>query len=394
MLETDKERLKKEVEEVKPKYDEHVALVKRRDEISREALDAATHIGYLKMEVSKLKDHEYDPNCKYCISNAFVKSAERAKEELTRMDDILEMFDEQLNEVGDKLAPLIDIPGRYKKMVEDVNQLKLNLTTAQHAEATLGAADAKVELHEKQLEEIRRQIKEYHGAREAIQTNNAIDAEIAHLQSLRSIVVVNMRSLETELRKLGGQLAVLEARKATMLDKIKEAEDLETQYEAYEYYLAAICRDGLPYKLIAEVLPAVEAGVNNILAQMVDFTIALDVDGKNINGKLIYDTDRSWPLELASGMEKFISGLAIRVALMTISSLPKSNFLIVDEGIGTLDSDNLASISALFDVLKAQFSFVLLISHVDAVRDMTDRLLDIHRSDGYSYNLGRLKKGA
>lgn len=383
-IEQEKERLKKEVDEVKPKYDMVTQLTSKHNLVKIQKEQATTNVQHLQWQVQRLETHQYDPNCKYCVENEFVKSARQAKERLATVGEMFAELNKQETELAMELAQFGDIPSRYQKMAEDVNQLKISLAMLQQAEATLATADSKVALAEAQLDTVRRQIKEYHNAREAIQHNNGIDAQIAHLQVLRSSIVATMRTLEGELRKLGGQIAVLETKKATMMDRIKEAEDLESQYEAYEYYLAAICRDGLPYKLIGEVLPAVESAVNNILAQMVEFTIALDVDGKNVNGKLIYDEERAWPLELASGMEKFISGLAIRVALMTISSLPKSNFLIVDEGIGTLDSDNLASISALFDVLKAQFSFVLLISHVDAVRDMTDRLLEIKRSDGYS----------
>jgi DNA repair exonuclease SbcCD ATPase subunit len=148
--------------------------------------------------------------------------------------------------------------------------------------------------------------------------------------------------------------------------------------------LAAVCRDGLPYKLISEVLPQVQIEVNRILSQMVEFSVVLEVDGKNVNGKIVYDEHRSWPIELASGMEKFVTGLAIRVALMSVSSLPKTNFLIIDEGLGALDADNLSSLFMLFDVLRAQFDFILLISHLDVVRDVSDNLIEIKRDDGYS----------
>ena len=40
------------------------------------------------------------------------------------------------------------------------------------------------------------------------------------------------------------------------------------------------------------------------------------------------------PLELSSGMERFISSLAIRVGLMNVSNLPRTNFLAIDEGWG------------------------------------------------------------
>jgi DNA repair exonuclease SbcCD ATPase subunit len=172
--------------------------------------------------------------------------------------------------------------------------------------------------------------------------------------------------------------------KDDMMKSIKDAEELETTYEAYETYLAVIGRDGLPYALISQVIPTLQTEVNNVLSQTSDFSVSLEVDGKNINGKILYEDDRVWPLELASGMEKFVSGLALRVALMSVSNLPKSNFLVIDEGLGVLDADNLANMSTLFGVLKGQFDFIILISHLDVVRDIADNLIDIQRENGYS----------
>ena len=127
-----------------------------------------------------------------------------------------------------------------------------------------------------------------------------------------------------------------------------------------------------------------EAEINNILTQIVDFTVSLQVDGKNINGKLNYDFDRIWPLENSSGMERFVSSLAIRVALLNASNLPKSNMLIIDEGFGVLDAEHMHSMQTLFNLLKTHFDFILIVSHLDTARDMVDNLIEIRKEDGYS----------
>ena len=170
-----------------------------------------------------------------------------------------------------------------------------------------------------------------------------------------------------------------------MMKQFKEAEELEAKFEAYELYINAVSRDGISYHLISETIPTIQSEVNNILAQVAEFSVLMELDGKNINGKIMYDDDRIWPLELASGMEKFITSLAIRVALMHISNLPKSNFLILDEGLSVLDSDNLPNMSMIFDLLKTKFDFIILISHLDQVRDIADTLIEIKREDGYSH---------
>ena len=83
-------------------------------------------------------------------------------------------------------------------------------------------------------------------------------------------------------------------------------------------------------------------------------------------------------------MEKFISSLAIRVALINVSNLPRPNFLAIDEGFGTLDSENLNSMFMLFDYLKSEFSFILVISHLDALRDVADNLFEINVTNDFS----------
>ena len=110
----------------------------------------------------------------------------------------------------------------------------------------------------------------------------------------------------------------------------------------------------------------------------------LEMDGKNINCYIVYDDDNVWPLELSSGMERFISSLAIRVGLINVSNLPRSNFLAIDEGWGTMDSDNLNSVAQLFQYLKSQFQFTFVVSHIETMRDFVDTLLEIKKIDGSS----------
>jgi DNA repair exonuclease SbcCD ATPase subunit len=128
----------------------------------------------------------------------------------------------------------------------------------------------------------------------------------------------------------------------------------------------------------------VENEVNNILTQVVDFEIVFEVDGKNINTQIKYDDLNIWDLSLTSGMEKFISSLAIRAALINVSNLPRPNFIAIDEGFGALDSDNLNSVFMLFNYLKSKFDFVLIVSHVESMRDIVDQLIEIKVTDSYS----------
>ena len=84
-------------------------------------------------------------------------------------------------------------------------------------------------------------------------------------------------------------------------------------------------------------------------------------------------------------MEKFLSSIALRIALIKITNLPKPDFIAIDEGLGVLDSTNLNSMHTLFTNMKDTFRFSLVISHIDVVRDMVDDIITIDRKDEMSY---------
>ena len=193
-----------------------------------------------------------------------------------------------------------------------------------------------------------------------------------------------MQQFQNKVNDTNGRIKILETEKNNIMDTIDKVEEYESKYQAYKYYLDAVKRDGVPYELIMKALPTIEGEVNNILSQLVDFGIVLQMDGKNINCLIVYDDDNIWPLELSSGMERFISSLAIRVGLINVSNLPRTNFLAIDEGWGTMDSDNLNSVYNLFQYLKSQFQITLIVSHIESMRDAVDSLLEIKKENGYS----------
>jgi exonuclease SbcC len=129
-------------------------------------------------------------------------------------------------------------------------------------------------------------------------------------------------------------------------------------------------------------LPHINNEIANILQDVVGFTVELEADpGSNDMDVYINYGDSRRVIECGSGMEKMMSSLAIRVALINISSLPKSDILVIDEGFGALDEMNVEACNKLLESLKKWFKNILVISHVDAVKDAVDDVLDISRKN-------------
>lgn len=346
----------------------------------------AGNIGATKDRLLKLSNHKYNETCDMCMLNLVTDNEEvrQWKEALIKQEEKLKRLGSELNVMRIEVAGLPALEAdfeRLRRTKEAHSKLDRDLLKM---EAEIQYAMRSQTTKETELEQVRARIQKYYDSIEVIKKNETIQKQISKFEDSQRVLLSEIKSLDKSVRQIHGELEVRKSSKQEVLQSIKEAEELEETYYAYEYYTNAICRDGVPYELIARVIPNIEAEINNILTQIVDFTIVLEVDGKNINGKLVYDVDKVWPLELSSGMERFISSLAIRVALVNISNLPKSSFLVVDEGLGALDADNLSSMHTMFSILKAHFDFIIVVSHLEVVKDIVDNLIEIKQDSGFS----------
>jgi DNA repair exonuclease SbcCD ATPase subunit/3',5'-cyclic AMP phosphodiesterase CpdA len=344
---------------------------------------AKLHVSSAEETIAHLDNHKYDPNCEFCCDNTFVKDAMRVKELLPQLKETLREALVDCTGIQQTIDTMEGVEEQYKEVAE--LKAKYEKGKGLHKNATLEFSGliTQKELYEAQLTAVDLDIERYHANETNIQNNERLNDEIEDVRIELGKVTKDLREINSSLLTLNGDVVKTNSYIQSITDKMQEAKVLEEQFQIYEYYLDAVKRDGVSYELIAKALPVIEGEVNNILQQIVEFGIVFDMSGKNVNARIVYE-DQQWPLEMCSGMEKFISGLAIRVALINVCNLPRPNFLVVDEGFGTLDSDNLQSIFMMFDYLKTQFDFINIISHLDAMRDVVDTLVEIKKVDGFS----------
>jgi len=388
-------KLNKELQQKIDKVDVD-KLNKQIDAITKHKADIITLKNAVKVKrlkiqhaekmVSKLDKHEWDENCDYCMANPWLHETKQVADLLPKLIDEEQKIMFDVDDIGNEIANLLEQEPQEK------------LTTLSNMKHSLGLSNGTLIAHEHQLEQIKWKI---HKGKEDLKSkklelkkslkqkdniifNEKKNGEINEIRDEITTVNIDLRQLDSNLLTLSGKLKMAEKSREDAQDGIDRLKELEQQYQGYEYYQKAVNRDGVPYHLITKALPQIESEINNILNQIVEFTIILHTDGKNINAHIVYDDDNFWPLELTSGMEKFISSLAIRTSLINVSNLPRPNFLAIDEGFGVLDSDNLNSLVNLFEYLKSQFGFLMCISHIDAMRDIVDKLIEIKKVNGYS----------
>lgn len=356
-------------------------------------VDIQKQINELDSKIEHKKEHldgigslSFDDNCDHCVKNKntpFAKQAQSLQNEIRELSLIRltrsgEYDNASIGKASNDVTVILKEVQSLKTQIDDfVN--KIEKVELQTKSCNLELNDLQNKINKIELD-IQKSIEQ----KESVEHNAKIQIEIdKYKQNLKEIEDL-ISDTNDYLIDVSGDVKIAENTIKTINESITKLANMETKYEGYEYYLQCVKRDGIPYELISDILPKLEVEINNILQPLVDFQILLNTDGKNINSYIAYGDEEFWPLELTSGMEKFISSVAIRTALINVSNLPRPNFIAIDEGFGSLDSDNFNSLYLLFDYLKGEFDFLVTISHIDKTRDMVDQIIDITKLGGFS----------
>lgn len=175
------------------------------------------------------------------------------------------------------------------------------------------------------------------------------------------------------------------SQKVTSLEEQKvELENLREEYNAYELFSKAMHSNGIVYDIIKRRLPIINQHMAEILSNIVNFDVFFEDDGKKLDIFIKHPKYDARPLELGSGAEKSIASIAIRLALIKTSSLPVSDIFILDEPATALDEENMEGFTRILDMIKSQFKTVVLISHLDALKDVVDQQITIEKVDGFA----------
>jgi len=343
-------------------------------------------IQHAQKMVSKLDKHEWDENCSFCMANPWLHETKQIADYLPKLIDEEQQILFDIDDIAETIINTEkNMPDKKLQFLSDMkHSLGISNGTLIAQEHQLEKLKWDIETVKTNISDLKKQLLKSQKQKDNIEFNKNKNIEIHEIRDEIKSVNTELRQLDLTLLTLSGKLKMAEKTKQDAQGGIDRLKELEQQYQGYEYYQKAVNRDGVPYHLITRALPQIESEINNILNQVVEFTIVLHTDGKNINAHIVYDDDNFWPLELTSGMEKFIASLAIRTSLINVSNLPRPNFIAIDEGFGVLDSDNLNSMYMLFEYLKSQFGFIMCISHIEGMRDIVDKLIEIKKANGYS----------
>ena len=216
-------------------------------------------------------------------------------------------------------------------------------------------------------------------------SNDKIQCQLEELEADLEEVEEEIENISNKLNYKKMTYTTLVAEKKMMLEDITELKKCEENKEMYGYYINALKQ--IPYMMINKIHKVLEQKVNNFLSIIANFVIKFEVSNAKIDIYLDWPDSGGIPILLnnSCGFERFISSLAIRLALLDISQLPKANFIAIDEGWNAFDFKNITKVSPVMTFLKDKFDFVISISHLQNIRQYCDEHIQLVKDkDGFS----------
>ena len=371
--------LERKQEEISTIRDE-ISAWQRKKDTERLALER-----YKKKE-KLLATHEYDPDCRYCSDNEFVKDAIAAQSKIPKSESQILEYDMLVVSLTKDLEKLV--PAQVEKHVEKYYKVVDKKASVSAAIADLNLEMEKNKLAKERLyhsiKSLNAKLDQYNENKEAIENLEELTTEKAQLNNTAEILLERLEDCEDTIISLVRTNGSLEQKVETIKLSKQEYIDLQEEYAAYDLFMRAMHSNGIAYDVIKRKLPVVNQEIAKVLANITNFEIYFEDNGKKFELFIKHPKHEPRPLDMGSGAEKTIAAMAIRLALLSVSSLPKGDIFILDEPGTALDEDNMEGFIRILELIKMYFKNILLISHLESLKDCVDIQIMIDKRDGYA----------
>jgi DNA repair exonuclease SbcCD ATPase subunit len=321
------------------------------------------------------------PSCK------FLQNANRSKKELPDVrgelvnigaelalakETIKDMDEESINRRLQNFRELIEKKSKYERQVADFILEKERISSSFRD----------VESREKDLSLKKG---EYYKNERACELVTSLNKQRIGLVSDLEKLEKRMTSCEAKIYKRIEEKGVSEQKISHLKEAKRELANLRNQYTAFDLYKSCMDNNGISSDIIKKCLPIINDEVAKILVDIVPFEIFFEIEERKLEIYIRHPKHEPRLIEMASGAEKTIAAMAIRLALIKVGNLPTSDIFILDEPATALDAENMEGFIRILDMLKTQFKTVILISHLDILKECVDSEILIEKKKGFAY---------
>lgn len=388
----------------------------------------------------KLKNHNYDPDCTYCVSYPITQDKIECEHKMTELDKALS---ENKQEIKRNLANIKKCDKQYisvshynkvskqneeireniTKMQTEINVCKKDLDTSNKKldiENTNANIDKKIVQTKQEICNIKQRTFDGYGEYKKLLNEKTILADkindlYVNIGNVSNDIICVQQDIDTynenknkicyvECKSKCDELNKLIGDKRTNINKmnddlIKLRIELATAEQTAEEYLAkqnekelleeivsVIDKDGLIDNILSNtIVPKMESDLNQLLEQFIGFKVAISYHNGRFKFDKIIGGNKVISICTSSATEKILLDICIKLVLEQYNNHLKTGFIVMDEVFNCLDDCNIDKLPLLFDIMKRQYGIVIIVSHDIRVKKLVDICIPVVKKDDSSY---------
>lgn len=227
-------------------------------------------------------------------------------------------------------------------------------------------------------------LKDHSENKDAIDSNNKIDIALVNVNAKLNSYAIEKDAKIKDIEYINRN--ILEFTKTIEKNKIiiNEIKEEFKKIRNWKIYLDMIGKNGISKMVLKKTLPIINSELARMLDDVCDFDIEVVLTDKNdVIFKIIKD-DVVSNLAGASGFERTASALALRCVLGNISTMPRPNFITLDEILGKVSKENYENIQNMYKKMEKNYQFILHITHIEDINDWHRNFIKISKDKNIS----------
>jgi DNA repair exonuclease SbcCD ATPase subunit/predicted phosphodiesterase len=363
--------------------DEYSEISQELDTLINQMDNDESQIDRLNKQIGLLKEVPCGKEFSHC---KFIKGAYEAKEKV----ELVQLSVNNNKKVREALSEKTQSI-KINNIIQDLNKFDKFLNIKRGLESEIKSSyliienlESKKSVSEHELKDLRNREKLYEENKEAIENISNVITEKNNKYKTLSSYTKTHDECEEILLDLYKNHGYYEQKIENLKEQKSQKEQTQNQYEAYDLYMRAMHPNGIAYDIIKKSLPVINSEISKVLANVVDFEVFFETEDNRLDIYIKHPDRDPSPLEMASGAEKTVSSMAIRLAFIAVSTIPRSQLFVLDEPGTSLDEERMEGFTRILEIVKSVFKTVMLISHLDSLKDSADSIINIEKKNGYA----------
>lgn len=368
------------------KEQDSVKLQKEIDDLLSNKTKNETNLSINKKQIEILNGIPCGSS--YLTTCKFIREANEANDTVALIEKVIKELETKIKSKEDQNNN-IDL-SQVRKTIDNFNKLTQKRSNENSnisiSKVKLDLLNSNLDKVEKEIVDLTKNIEEAEKNKEAIKNFEKVTNLLKEKKAELKTLLTNLDLEENKMYSLVATLGATEQKKVNLEEQKLSREQMNKEYSAYDLFMTCMHSSGIAFDVIKKALPIINTEITKVLSNIVDFEVFFENNENKLDILIKHPKYDPRPLENGSGAEKTLAAIAIRIALLNISNMPKSNLFILDEPGTALDPENMEGFIRILDLVKSYFDVTLLITHIESLKDIVDTTIEISKTDdGYAF---------